>query len=70
MENNNDDNVTLCIKIHDLISAEELCKQVMEKVGSKIYYCGDRIITEVEHESGSDFIYVTARKRNESNEVY
>lgn len=57
-----DDYVTLCIKIHELISAEELYKQVMEKVGSKIYYCGERIITNVEYNEGSNFIYVTARK--------
>jgi hypothetical protein len=70
MEKVDDDYVTLCIKIHELISAEELYKQVMGKVGSKIYYCGDRIITEVEHAPGSNFLYITARKRNESNEVY
>ena len=66
MENNYDDAVTLCVTIHELICAEELHNQILEKIGTKVDFCGERIITEVEHAPGSNFIYVTARKAKQN----
>ena len=57
-----EDHVIICLQGNELCPADMMYKQLMGKIGTEIKIAGKRIISEVEYNEGSNYIYITAKK--------